>query len=112
VRASPPGSRSSAAARASANCSSTPCASGSKPSSPQCPANRLLPRRSRYALSRWKGLIRFLDDGRIEIDSTVVERSIHPSDRARPQEPSLRRLRRRRRALGGDCPAHRNLQDE
>jgi transposase len=32
----------------------------------------------RYALSRWTGLIRFLDDGRIEIDSNVVERSIRP----------------------------------
>lgn len=32
----------------------------------------------RYALSRWQGLTRFLDDGRIEIDSNVVERSIRP----------------------------------
>jgi len=32
----------------------------------------------RYALSRWDGLIRFLDDGRIEIDSNVVERSSRP----------------------------------
>ncbi|RAZ92242.1 IS66 family transposase [Mesorhizobium hawassense] len=32
----------------------------------------------RYALSRWTGLTRFLDDGRIEIDSNVVERSIRP----------------------------------
>ena len=32
----------------------------------------------RYALSRWDGLARFLDDGRIEIDSNVVERSIRP----------------------------------
>ncbi len=32
----------------------------------------------RYALSRWAGLSRFLDDGRIEIDSNVVERSIRP----------------------------------
>ena len=32
----------------------------------------------RYALSRWDGLIRFLDDGRIEIDSNVVERAIRP----------------------------------
>jgi transposase len=27
----------------------------------------------RYALSRWEGRARFLDDGRIEIDSNVVE---------------------------------------
>ena len=32
----------------------------------------------RYALSRWNGLTRFLDDGRIEIDSNVVERTIRP----------------------------------
>ncbi len=32
----------------------------------------------RYALSRWDGLIRFLDDGRIEMDSNTVERSIRP----------------------------------
>jgi transposase len=32
----------------------------------------------RYALSRWEGLTCFLDDGRIEIDSNVVERAIRP----------------------------------
>lgn len=32
----------------------------------------------RYALSRWEGLTRFLNDGRIEIDSNAVERSIRP----------------------------------
>ncbi|MGH6881827.1 MAG: IS66 family transposase [Hypericibacter sp.] len=32
----------------------------------------------RYALSRWPGLCRFLDDGRIELDNNVVERSIRP----------------------------------
>ena len=32
----------------------------------------------RYACSRWEGLTRFLDDGRIEIDSNVVERAIRP----------------------------------
>ena len=32
----------------------------------------------RYALSRWPGLTRFLDDGRIEIDSNVVERTMRP----------------------------------
>jgi hypothetical protein len=29
----------------------------------------------RYTLSRWQGLCLFLDDGRIEIDSNVVERT-------------------------------------
>ena len=32
----------------------------------------------RYTLSRWDGLTRFLEDGRIEIDSNVVERAIRP----------------------------------
>jgi len=32
----------------------------------------------RYGLNHWDGLSRFLDDGRIEIDSNTVERSIRP----------------------------------
>jgi transposase len=32
----------------------------------------------RYALSRWEGLTRFIDDGHIEIDNNAVERSIRP----------------------------------
>ena len=32
----------------------------------------------RYALTRWEGLTRFLNDGRVELDSNVVERSIRP----------------------------------
>jgi transposase len=32
----------------------------------------------RYALARWQGLTRFIDDGRIEIDSNVVEWAIRP----------------------------------
>ena len=32
----------------------------------------------RYALTRWDGLSRFLDDGRIDLDSNTVERSIRP----------------------------------
>lgn len=44
----------------------------------------LLPQRGkladavRYALSRWMGLARFLDDGRIELDTNPVERAIRP----------------------------------
>ncbi len=30
----------------------------------------------RYALNHWDGLTRFLDDGRIELDTNIVERSI------------------------------------
>ena len=32
----------------------------------------------RYTLTRWEGLICFLDDGRIELDTNPVERSIQP----------------------------------
>ncbi|HEY1631855.1 MAG TPA: IS66 family transposase [Rhizomicrobium sp.] len=32
----------------------------------------------RYALSRWSALSRFLDDGRIELDTNTVERAIRP----------------------------------
>jgi transposase len=32
----------------------------------------------RYALARWQGLTRFLDDGRIELDTNPVERAIRP----------------------------------
>jgi transposase len=32
----------------------------------------------RYALHHWDGLIRFLDDGRIELDTNIVERVIRP----------------------------------
>jgi transposase len=32
----------------------------------------------RYGLHRWQGLNRFLEDGRIEIDTNVVERSMRP----------------------------------
>lgn len=32
----------------------------------------------RYGTSHWQGLCRFLDDGRVEIDTNVVERAIRP----------------------------------
>lgn len=32
----------------------------------------------RYALNHWEGLVRFLDDGRIEMDTNIVERSMRP----------------------------------
>lgn len=32
----------------------------------------------RYAVHHWEGLTRFLDDGRIELDTNIVERSIRP----------------------------------
>jgi hypothetical protein len=62
----------------------------------------------RYTLSRWEGLTRFIDDGRIEIDSR--RRTLDPTDCAQSQECTLRRLRRRRRALGRHCAANRDMQ--
>jgi transposase len=32
----------------------------------------------RYALRHWSGLVVFLDDGRVEMDSNIVERAIRP----------------------------------
>jgi transposase len=32
----------------------------------------------RYAFNHWDGLLRFLDDGRIELDTNIVERSMRP----------------------------------
>jgi transposase len=32
----------------------------------------------RYALNQWDGLVRFLDDGRIEMDTNTVERAMRP----------------------------------
>ena len=32
----------------------------------------------RYELDHWEGLVRFLDDGRIELDTNSVERSMRP----------------------------------
>jgi hypothetical protein len=52
----------------------------------------------RYALKLWSGLTVFLDDGRVEIDTNVVERSIRPIalNRNYAQPAIMRR-----------CPAHR-----
>lgn len=32
----------------------------------------------RYGFNHWEGLVRFLDDGRIELDTNIVERSMRP----------------------------------
>ena len=45
--------------------------------------NRIPPRGGladaiRYALTRWRALCRFLDDGRVELDNNTVERAIRP----------------------------------
>ena len=50
------------------------CAAGS----PEISQKSKLAEAIRYALNRWTGLTLFLEDGKIEIDSNVVERSIRP----------------------------------
>jgi transposase len=45
---------------------------------PRVPGRSTLAEAIRYALSRWKGLTRFLSDGRIELDTNPVERAIRP----------------------------------
>jgi transposase len=44
----------------------------------QLPSSSSLAQATRYGLSRWDGFTRFLDDGRIEIDSNTVERAMRP----------------------------------
>jgi hypothetical protein len=44
----------------------------------QVPGRSNIAKAIRYALKQWEGLIRFLDDGRIEIDSNTVERAMRP----------------------------------
>ncbi len=63
----------------------------------------------RYALSRWEGLSRFLDDGR---DRTGLQRrrAGDPPPGAEPEERPVRRPRRRRPALGGAGLAGGDLQ--
>lgn len=45
---------------------------------PRLPGSSDLARAMRYALRHWEGLSAFLDDGRIEMDTNVVERAIRP----------------------------------
>jgi transposase len=44
----------------------------------QVPGGSTIAKAIRYALNQWDGLVRFLDDGRIEIDSNTVERAMRP----------------------------------
>jgi transposase len=45
---------------------------------PRVSAVSELAKAMRYAIRHWPGLVAFLDDGRIEMDTNVVERSIRP----------------------------------
>jgi transposase len=45
---------------------------------PRAASRRQLADAIRYALTRWRGLTRFLHDGRVELDTNPVERAIRP----------------------------------
>ncbi len=45
----------------------------------------------RYALNHWKGLVRFLDDGRLELDTNIVERAMRPVALGRSRSLSVAR---------------------
>jgi transposase len=45
---------------------------------PRLPRGSDLAKAMRYALRHWPGLVAFLDDGRVEMDTNVVERAIRP----------------------------------
>ena len=42
------------------------------------PGRSTLAQAMRYALNHWNGLIRYLDDGRLEMDTNTVERAMRP----------------------------------
>jgi transposase len=65
----------------------------------------------RYATSRRVALERFLSDGRIEIDSNIVERAIRPQTTTR-NKGALRGQPRRRPDLGDYRHAAADRQDE
>ena len=44
----------------------------------QVPSGSSIAQAIRYGFNQWDGLLRFLDDGRIEIDSNTVERAMRP----------------------------------
>ena len=55
-----------------------PCTPGSVPSSGGCRASPALAEALRYALRHWPGLVLFLEDGRLELETNTVERALRP----------------------------------
>jgi transposase len=55
---------------------------------PRVPGWSELAKAMRYALRHWDGLILYLDDGRLEMDTNVVERAIRPVANMRTLYPS------------------------
>ena len=54
-----------------------------------------------YGLNQWDGLVRFLNDGRIEINSNTVERSIRPIALNRKNASSPATIRGRKLGMCG-----------
>ncbi|MEA3388215.1 MAG: IS66 family transposase [Pseudomonadota bacterium] len=63
-----------------------------------------------YIVNHWEGLTRFLDDGRIELDSNVVERAIKPQVLTRKN--ALQRQHRGRPHMGHTGLVHADLSHE
>ena len=69
------------ASRPARTCRSNPSprsAPGWKPSSRASRRNPCLPKISAYTLAPWSGLVRFLDDGTLGLDTNPVENQIRP----------------------------------
>ena len=58
--------------------SSRPCMTGCRIQLTRVSGASDLAKAMRYAIRHWPGLIAFLDDGRIEMDTNMVERAIRP----------------------------------
>src|SRR5260370_21288789 len=55
---------------------SSPCTSGSRHRSASSHASPIRAAAIHYALSLWNAMVRYLDDGRIEIDNSAAERAL------------------------------------
>src|SRR4051812_7438548 len=72
----------------------------------QVPSGSSIAQAIRYGFNQWDGLLRFLDDGRIEIDSNTVERSMRPVALNRKNaDPEFARCQQ----LCGHCPASHRI---
>src|SRR6266568_7822251 len=65
----------------------------------------------RYALGRWEALLRYCDDGHLEIDNNAAERFVARRSSGQ-KELLVRRIRSRRRKRRGDLQPDRNCQTE
>ncbi len=57
----------------------------------------------RYTLGHWEGLVAFLDDGRIEVDTNTVERTMRPIGTVLSLDPSSSSICKQRKLVSGFC---------